>query len=68
MRRWTVTAAEGAARRGADAAVAGVWIPGRAADVLAAANDVDTYIPSDLATAFASAFTDYRRAVQSIAP
>jgi len=51
-----------------DAAVAGVWIHGRAADVLAAANDVDTYIPSDLATAFASAFTDYRRAVQSIAP
>ncbi len=51
-----------------DAAVAGVWIHGRAADVLAAANDVDTYIPSDLATAFASAFTDYRRAVQLIAP
>jgi hydroxyethylthiazole kinase-like uncharacterized protein yjeF len=51
-----------------DASVAGVWIHGRAADVLAAANDVDTYIPSDLATAFAVAFTDYRREVQSIAP
>lgn len=51
-----------------DAAVAGVWIHGRAADVLAAETDVDTYIPSDLATAFAGAFNDYRREVQSIAP
>ena len=51
-----------------DAAVAGVWIHGRAADVLAVTNDVDTYIPSDLATAFATAFGDYRREVQSIAP
>jgi NAD(P)H-hydrate repair Nnr-like enzyme with NAD(P)H-hydrate dehydratase domain len=51
-----------------DAAVAGVWIHGRAADVLAVTNDVDTYIPSDLTTAFATAFGDYRREVQSIAP
>jgi hydroxyethylthiazole kinase-like uncharacterized protein yjeF len=51
-----------------DAAVAGVWIHGRAADVLAASRDIDTYIPSDLADVFATAFTDYRREVQSAAP
>lgn len=51
-----------------DAAVAGVWIHGRAADVLAATHDVDTYVPGDLADAFAAAFTAYRREVQSVAP
>lgn len=50
------------------AATAGVWIHGRAADILATTGDVDTFIPSDLAAVFATAFGDYRREVQSGTP
>jgi hydroxyethylthiazole kinase-like uncharacterized protein yjeF len=42
-----------------DAAVAGVWIHGRAADLLAEEVGEDAYISSDLARAFGRAFSDY---------
>jgi hydroxyethylthiazole kinase-like uncharacterized protein yjeF len=42
-----------------DAAVAGTWIHGRAADVLAAEVGQESYISSDLARALGRAFNDY---------
>ena len=45
-----------------DAAVAGAWIHGRAADMLAAETGEDSYISSDLARALGGAFSDYQRA------
>ncbi|MEY3452514.1 MAG: hypothetical protein RL574_252 [Actinomycetota bacterium] len=45
--------------RAHDAAVAGTWIHGRAADVLASEVGEDAYISSDLARALGRAFNDY---------
>ena len=45
--------------RALDAAVAGAWIHGRAADVLAAETSEESYISSDLARALGRAFSDY---------
>jgi NAD(P)H-hydrate epimerase len=49
--------------RAHDAAVAGTWIHGRAADVLASEVGEDAYISSDLARALGRAFNDYAAAV-----
>jgi len=51
--------------RAHDAAVAGTWIHGRAADVLASEVGEDAYISSDLARALGRAFNDYAAAVHS---
>jgi NAD(P)H-hydrate epimerase len=51
--------------RAHDAAVAGTWIHGRAADVLASEVGEDAYISSDLACAIGRAFNDYAAAVHS---
>ncbi|NCZ88200.1 MAG: NAD(P)H-hydrate dehydratase [Actinobacteria bacterium] len=48
--------------RAHDAAVAGTWIHGRAADVLASEVGEDAYISSDLARALGQAFNDYGQA------
>ncbi|MFZ9778685.1 MAG: NAD(P)H-hydrate dehydratase [Ilumatobacteraceae bacterium] len=48
--------------RAHDAAVAGTWIHGRAADVLASEVGEDAYISSDLARALGRAFNDYGQA------
>jgi NAD(P)H-hydrate epimerase len=48
--------------RAHDAAVAGTWIHGRAADVLASEVGEDAYISSDLARAIGRAFNDYGQA------
>lgn len=42
-----------------DAAIAGTWIHGRAADLLAAEAGEESYISSDLARALGRAFSDY---------
>jgi len=42
-----------------DAAIAGVWIHGRAADILAGETGEESYIASDLARALGRAFGDY---------
>ena len=42
-----------------DAAIAGTWIHGRAADVLAGETGEESYISSDLARALGRAFNDY---------
>jgi NAD(P)H-hydrate epimerase len=48
-----------------DAAIAAVWIHGRAADVLAQEVGEDSYISSDLARALGRAFSDYAAAVSA---
>lgn len=48
-----------------DAAIAGVWIHGRAADVLATETGEDSYIASDLARALGRAFDDYAAATSA---
>jgi len=50
---------------GYDAAIAAVWIHGRAADVLAQEVGEDSYISSDLARALGRAFSDYAAAVSA---
>jgi len=50
--------------RAHDAAVAGTWIHGRAADVLAGEVGEDAYISSDLARALGRAFNDYAAAAR----
>jgi NAD(P)H-hydrate epimerase len=50
--------------RAHDAAVAGTWIHGRAADVLASEVGEDAYISSDLARALGRAFNDYAAAAR----
>lgn len=42
-----------------DAAIAGTWIHGRAADVLATETGEESYVSSDLARALGRAFSDY---------
>ena len=50
---------------GYDAAIAAVWIHGRAADVLAQEVGEDSYISSDLARALGRAFSEYQQAVSA---
>jgi len=48
-----------------DAAIAGAWIHGRAADALAAEVGEESYISSDLARALGRAFSEYQLAVSA---
>jgi NAD(P)H-hydrate epimerase len=48
-----------------DAAIAGAWIHGRAADALAAEVGEESYISSDLARALGGAFSEYQLAVSA---
>jgi hydroxyethylthiazole kinase-like uncharacterized protein yjeF len=48
-----------------DAAVAAVWIHGRAADLLAREVGEESYISSDLARALGRAFSDYQQAASA---
>jgi len=45
--------------RAYEASIAGVWVHGRAADLLATETGEESYVSSDLARAFGRAFSDY---------